>query len=163
MKKIVKLFLFVLGLSGLLEAGTPSLSLQTTSDWKDYGTATLSAKQKEKSVLAKTLTFRSNRAITLKEINFLWRGKPLTSIDATLYTNNESKPNTPLLLIEKNVASDGRWHKDSQKLSFAFDETLIASHTYYLVLSFPPEEETHLKEGRFILPKKDSIILELSQ
>jgi len=130
------------------------LSLKTTSTWKDLGSYLEPInQQEEKRAMIVQITFRSKKALKLKEVTLKWTGDQLRDdLSASLYKKREFSPLRP---IQKNLVSDGEWNPTDQQLTFDIDEKLVAINKYYLILNFSPEIEKKLKSGKFILsPKK---------
>ena len=127
-----------------------SLSLKTTSTWHDFGEHHQpSTKQVEKCILTELLSFRCKKAYLLKKIILHWTGEPLSNLSATLY-KKRNKEN--LLLVEKNLVSDGIWDEHKQEITFPMNEKIVSLTTYYLVLNIPFKYEKILKNGTFLLP-----------
>jgi hypothetical protein len=124
-----------------------SLSLNTTQTWRDYGTYKNYADKQ--CATAFLLTFRNKKTVTLKTIEILWVGNKLENLSASLYKKH--KENMDMIPIEQNFIADGAWNKTGQKLTFHLQEKLVATSTYFLVVSFPPKHENTIRAGRFSL------------
>lgn len=104
-----------------------------------------------------SLTLKCKTAFRLHQLTLQWMGKKIESIYASLYQKKDRDP--VLIPIQENLVSEGAWDCSSQQLIFAMDEKIVATNKYYLVLSFPQTIEDHVRQGTFIVPAKESLVL----
>ncbi|MFH0898726.1 MAG: hypothetical protein V1855_04050 [bacterium] len=130
------------------------LSLKSTTTWKEFCLEQKpSDKQKEKWVWVSSITFKSKEALTLKTLRIQWMGKQIDALSAALFVKKINEP--CVIPIEKNLICDGTWDNKNQQIIFYLNEKIIATNNYHLVLSFPQSIESSLKNGKFILSKKN--------
>lgn len=146
------LLIFLIGLAGAKPLrGVVIFSLSSSFTWHDLGYnhhLTCSTEcHPEKCVNIGYITFRCNKKLNLQKLKLQWTGKSIHQIASSLY--KKKKKAQPLLLIEENVVCDGKWNKKKQQLIFPINEKVVATNTYYVILSFPCREEDKLKSGTF--------------
>ena len=100
-----------------------------------------------------TITFKKNSNVNvhLDEIDLLWKGDKIDSLEATLYKQKIS--NKSFLPIEENLICDGTWRKDKQELLLKFNkrESLASTNIFHLVITVSENLEKQLTNGEFEL------------
>lgn len=127
------------------KTSSPILSLRTTTTWQTFDIPA-SISNRETCALHTIITCNAKRPFSIQSLVLRWSGKPLRTIDASLYVKPRSGQ---LQLTKNNVIGDGTWSKNGRYLAFCLDEKLIATKQYFLVLSFPSHLESIVKAGSF--------------
>jgi hypothetical protein len=123
-------------------------SLSSTTTWREYSlNAPLINFHKEKWAWTCSLTFKSKEPIKLDKLTLQWKGAKLPNLAAALYLKKEREE--VLIPIQQNLVCEGTWNPQQQQLVFTPDEKIIAVNKYYLMISFPKEIETQIKQGKF--------------
>ncbi len=136
----------------------PLFQLCTTSTWKEFlSNEEVSEIKQKKWAWVGLITMKSKIPLKLKTLNLHWLGKKIDSLQASLYQKKETDPQ--LIPIQQNLVCDGIWDSTKQELSFNVDQKVVAINSYYLVLSFPKQEEKAIKTGQFSFQNKKSIQL----
>jgi hypothetical protein len=136
----------------------PLFQLCTTSTWKEFlSNDAVSEINQKKWAWVGLITMKSKIPLKLKTLNLHWLGKKIDSLQASLYQKKETDPQ--LIPIQHNLVCDGTWDSIKQELSFNVDQKVVAINSYYLVLSFPKQEEKTIKTGQFSFQNKKSIHL----
>jgi len=152
-RMIYVLLTFLIWLAGSRPLrGVAIFSLSSSFAWHDLGYnhhLTCSTKyHPEKCVNIGCITFRCKTKLKLQKLKLQWTGEKLIhQIASSLY--KKKKESQPLLLIEENVVCDGKWNEKKQQLTFPINEKVVATNTYYVIISFPCREEHKLKSGTF--------------
>ena len=133
-------------------------SLSSTTTWKEFKlTPTSKNFKSEKWVWTELITLKSKQALKLKELRIQWIGKKIKQLSASLYLKR--KEGEVLIPIEENLVCDGFWDRKKQQIIFPMNEKIIATNSYYLVLSFQRNIESLLKKGKFVLYKQNLLAL----
>lgn len=136
----------------------PLFQLCTTSTWKEFlSNNDINESKEKKWAWVGLITMKSKIPLKLKTLNLHWLGKKIDSLQASLYQKKETDPQ--LIPIQQNLVCDGIWDSVRQELSFQIDQKVVSVNNYYLLLSFPRQEERALKTGQFTLQNKKSIHL----
>lgn len=140
------------------QASDGGLSLCSTTTWRDFSLKNANDQfQHDRWAWTWSLTLKCKSAFKLHQLTLQWMGKEIGSIYASLY---QKKDRDPILIpIQENLVSEGAWDNKNQQLVFAMDEKIVATNKYYLVLSFPQTIERHVRQGTFIVPTKESLVL----
>jgi hypothetical protein len=134
------------------------LSLSTTLTWQEFNLEHQNSYlQKKNSAWTALITIKSKEAKRLQQITLQWTGKRICSMQASLYRKARSEQE--LIPIEENLVCDGNWNNQSQQITFALDEKIVAVNEYYLVLSFPKKIERKLRHGQFTLAQHNPLKL----
>jgi len=158
MKKYIILFLLSSALSNLKAEEKQIISngfdIIMSSKWTPLEEQNKHMQKLEgKWVELGTITFKknSNENVYLDEIDLQWKGKPLDTLQATLY--KQKAPNKKFLPIEENVICDGAWRKDKQELLLRFNkrESLVSTNIFHLVITVSQNLEQQLTDGEFEL------------
>jgi hypothetical protein len=133
-------------------------SLISTSTWEEFAFDHYDKIGKqEKSVWTESITLKSNYPIKLSKIVFQWNGDKIKYISGSLYQKRHDRDQ--VIPIESNLVGDGYWNCDEQQLTFYIDQKVVATQTYYLILSFPHHLESILKSGKFVLHEEEPLII----
>lgn len=146
MNRVAKVLItLIIAFPCVSNAFTPALSLSTTSTWFDFGLSPI-PQEKEKCILTGLITFNSKKAHKLNSFILHWNGKPISSLEASLYVK---KYNERLLTIKKYHICDGKWNTTKQEIIFNPNQKIVGKTTYYLVVTIPFNNEKNLKTGTF--------------
>jgi len=140
---------------------TKNFALTTTGTWAEFTLKNMQQKFKqEKWAWVGSIIFKSKQALELKEVNLQWVGENIPKLHASLYQKKIF--DKKVIPIQENLVCDGTWNKQKQQLIFRLNEKIVAINKYCLVLSFPKEFESKIKNGRFLLAQENPLtILEL--
>ncbi len=125
-------------------------SLSATTTWREYPIKAPEVTfDKEKWAWTCSLTLRSKQPLKLSSLVLQWKGAQIKQLAAALYQKKER--DSAVLPIQGNLICDGIWNPSQQQLIFAPDKKIVAVDNYYLVVSFPKEDERIIKRGKFVI------------
>jgi hypothetical protein len=134
------------------------LSLCSTATWRDFSLKNADDQfHHDRWAWTWSLTLKSKSAFKLHQLTLQWVGKKIDSIYASFYQKKDCDP--VLIPIQENLVSEGAWDNKTQRFVFAMDEKIVATNKYYLVLSFPQKIEDQVRQGTFVVPTKESLVL----
>lgn len=132
--------------------------LSSTTTWFEYAlNSAVPMINEKKWAWIGLITFKIKVPMKLEQLSLRWHGSMLKHLQASLYQKKETDPK--LIPVEKNLVCDGVWNPQAQELTFNVNQKVVSINNYYLLLSFPAQDEKFIKKGHFALPDKKAIKL----